>query len=363
MMQDDSVDQPEADEDEFARGPGRIITAAVQILSDGKSRKTEELLRDAVRAKLIAPETTQNQVAVDLRSYIFRYVATGRSPVIVEDKVTHEFRLNGPVDDWPSVTLAPRPRYMDEKAIQATEHRLRRTAVGTDPAAFEEAVCDAFAMLGFVATHVGGLAEPDGKLEAPLGPLSYSVILECKSTPTAEIVRNAQPEEPARFRDAVGAEYALLVGPVFKEDVHLREELVSHKVSLWAIDDILTALRNDVNPLECRELFAPGIVRERLATLEWERSHGAEKRAKVVQDILRREGYASQRALTGHIAPADAPLLTLDAAMILVEAELRRLNVSKFATRAEVETAMSDLIRAGEAVTVPGREGIVIVRG
>ena len=299
---------------------------------------------------------------MDLRAYVFRMLATGRSPVIIENVKTHEFRLNRPVDDWPDVMLPRRPRYIAEATIQAAEQRMRETAVGKDPAAFEIAVCDAFELLGFTTMHVGGLGAPDGRLDAPLGPLAYSAIVECKSTPTAPTVRNSQPEEPAKFRDEFGTDFALLVGPRFEEEQRLRDELATHNVSLWTIDDIVTAIQNDVDTYECRELFAAGFVRDRLAALEWERMHGTEKRARIVRDILLREGYAAQRRLVGHIAPVEAPVLSLDAAMVLVEAELQKASVTSMATRSEVQVAMNDLLRAGEAVTVPERDGIVITR-
>ncbi len=359
------ADRFEDSQEFFGRreGSGTIIQAIAQVLSDGKARKAKAIVQDAVAAKLLPANTFANALSVDLRTYIFRALATGRSPLIVEDSRTHEFRLNRPVDDWPKTALRERPRYTSAATIEATEQRLRVTSVGKDSAAFEVAVCDAFALFGFITTHMGGLSAPDGRLDAPLGPLAYSVVLECKSTPSASIVRNAQPEEPAKFCDVLGAQYAVLVGPDFEDTQHLRDELLTHKVSLWTIDDVVTALRNDVDAHECRDLFAPGAVRDRLVALEWERGHGCEKRALVIQDILRREGYAEQCRLVRHIAPDDAPVPTLDAAMILVEEALGKLNVRTVATRDEVRTAMHDLLRAGEAVTVPDREGIVITRG
>lgn len=65
----------------------------------------------------------------------------------------------------------------------------------------------------------------------------------------------------------------------------------------------------------------------------------------------------------GHVAWNDAPVWSLDAAMLLVEAELQKAGISDMATREEVKAAMDDLVRAEEAVAVPGRDGIVIRRG
>jgi hypothetical protein len=56
-------------------------------------------------------------------------------------------------------------------------------------------------------------------------------------------------------------------------------------------------------------------------------------------------------------------VLSLDAAMLMVETELQKAGISDMATRDEIEVAMDDLVRAKEAVAVPSRSGIVIRRG
>ena len=141
------------------------------------------------------------------------------------------------------------------------------------------------------------------------------------------------------------------------------QEIQLHAISVWTVADIITALRNDVDAYECRDLFAPGFVTERLADLVWSRSHGEEKRELVVREILRREGYAAQCTLIGEVTPADAPVLSLDAAMLLVESALRHAGATSGATREEVHAAMEDLVRAREAVRIPDRDGIIIRRG
>ena len=70
---------------------------------------------------------------------------------------------------------------------------------GGDLAAFEIAVCAAFALLGYLAQHVGGNGRPDGILTAPLGRAGYRAIIECKTASPGEIVANPRPEEPAKF--------------------------------------------------------------------------------------------------------------------------------------------------------------------
>jgi hypothetical protein len=366
-MSDDSMtpDGDESDEMFFSRRPGYgvLFSAVTQILSDGKSRSADQILDEAVRAKLMKPTVTRTEIFNNLSIYVQRTRSKGRTPLVILDPLTHEFRLSGPVDSWPAVALAERPRYTDPGALEAIAQRLRAAAVGEDPAAFEQATCDAFEMMGFVTTHIGGLGRPDGIIEAPLGPLSFRAVIECKSVPSGGGVRIPQVQEPAKFRDLANAQFAVLVGPSFKDEVSLRDELKTHKVSLWTIEDVINALRLDVDAFECRELFVPGFVSEPLAALDFQRSHGAEKRVLFVRQVLRREGFATQRSLVGHVAWSEAPVWSLDAAMLLVEAELQKAGISDMATREEVKAAMDDLVRAEEAVAVPGRDGIVIRRG
>jgi hypothetical protein len=280
----------------------------------------------------------------------------------VEDPVSRKFRINRPVDDWPDTTLPPHPRYIEPAALDALAAKLRGTAVGNDATAFEQAVCEAFARLGFVTQHVGGMYAPDGILDAPLGPLAYRAVLECKSAPNVKFVSQPRPEEAAKFRASSNAEFAVLVGPDFHAGESFSQEIQTHAISVWTVEDVITALRIDADTYECRALFAPGFVYDRLADLEWERAHGEEKRAAIVRDIVRREGYAAQSTIVGHVAAADAPVLTLDAAMLLVETALRRAGASACATREEVRDAMDDLVRCREAIRIPDRDGIVIRR-
>jgi hypothetical protein len=338
---------------------GQIIA----LLGDGRPRDSQTILDEGRKKGLFTPATTQRSVYENMLLYIQQEAANGRKPAVVEDPISRKFRINRPVDDWPDVVLAPRPRYIDAAALDAISGRLRATAVGKDSTAFEVAVCDAFALFGFVSQHIGGLYAPDGILDAPLGPLAYRAVLECKSTPHVKFVSQPRPEEAAKFRKASNADFAVLVGPVLHGGPSFAQEIEAHAISVWTVDDVITALRLDVDTYECRDLFAPGFVYERLTDLEWNRSHGPEKRAAVVRRLLRREGYAAQCTIVGEVPAADAPVLSLDAAMLLVETALRREGATAGATREEIQAAMDDLTRSGEALHIPNRNGIVIRRG
>jgi hypothetical protein len=335
----------------------------IALLGDGKPRDAQTILDEGRAHGLFSPATTKQSVYENLLQHIHQEAAGGHKPAVVEDPVTRKFRINRPVDDWPDASLAPHPRYITPAALEAIASTLRATAVASDATAFEEAVCEAFALMGFVTQHVGGMYAPDGILDAPLGPLAYRAIVECKSAPNVKFVSQPRPEEAAKFRASSGADFGVLVGPDFHAGESFSQEIQTHAISVWTVEDLVTALRIDVDTHECRALFAPGFVYDRLADLEWSRTHGAEKRATVVRSILRREGYAAQSALVGHVQPADAPVLTVDAAMLLVETALRREGVTDCASREEIREAMDDLTGANQAVRVPDRDGIVILRG
>jgi hypothetical protein len=357
------------DDDAASRAAGRphanpksFRAQIIAMLGDGKPRDAQTILDEGLAHGLFSPATTKGSVYENILLYIHQEAAGGHKAAIVEDPITRKFRINRPVDDWPDATLAPHPRYISADALESMSQKLRATGDGGDSTAFEQAVCEAFALLGFVTQHVGGMYAPDGILDAPLGPLAYRAVLECKSAPNVKFVSQPRAEEAAKFRDASKADFAVLVGPDFHAGESFSQEIQTHAISVWTIEDVITALRIDVDTYECRELFTPGFVYDRLADLEWSRTHGEEKRAHVVRDILRREGYAAQSTLAGHVAPTDAPVLTLDAAMLLVETALRRAGADACATREEVQDAMDDLVRSHEAIRIPDRNGIIIRR-
>lgn len=286
-------------------------------------------------------------------------VARGQRPEIVEDPITKAFHVNHPVDDWPDVTLPPRSRNISAETLATISGLLRSTATGDDPAAFENAVCDAFTLMGFITTHIGGGGKPDGTLDAPLGPLGYRAILECK-TAESGVAKTVAPSEPAKFREPYGATAALIVAPDIKREATFLAELQTHEIALWTVDDLIEALRNDVDPYECRELFKAGPVHDRLHDLIWNRTHGPEKRAHVIRTLLQRDGFAAQRDLVGRLPWNEMPAITLDIAMVVVEGALRIAGVSGGASREEIRAAMDDLVHSLDAVAVPEHDGIII---
>jgi len=335
------------------------IAAVLAILEDGKPRNTAAILREGIANGTLSHSTPETNLYVNLTDYIARVTMRGERPEFVQDPVTREFRVNHPVDDWPDVVLAPRPRNISTDTLALISERLRSTSTAKDPAAFELAVCDAFSLMGFVATHIGGNAMPDGTLDAPLGPLGYRAILECKTSHSG-VAENVWPAEPAKFREPHGATAAVLVAPGIKHEAMFLAELKAHDVGYWTVDDLILALQHDVDAYECRELFKGGPVHERMRDLIWNRAHGAEKRALVIRRMLQRQAFDAQRDLVGRVPWTEMPVLTLDLAMVLVERALRTAGVSGGATRDEIRAAMDDLVYASDAVALPDRGGIIV---
>ncbi len=236
---------------------GRVIAAAIVLLSDGKPRDADELLAESLRQHLLPATTKRKYVYTSLTEYIARTIGHKRKPAIVQNP-DQRFRINHEPDDWPAFDIAAHDDVSAETAMVV--ERLQATAVGGDPTAFEIAVCDAFARLGFRACHLGDRAAPDGYADAQLGVLGYRVMLECKTGSYA--VTRPSVFEAAKYRDAYHAQYCAIVGPAFGPEVELATELQNHKVSAWSVHDLTTLLRMRSNPHEMHPLFVPGFAED-----------------------------------------------------------------------------------------------------
>lgn len=318
---------------------GRVLQAALQILQDGVPREAKQILQEAIAQKLLPPSTLTKYVYTSLLEYIVRTSGHGHRPAIVQDE-DRRFRINEPPDNWPA--LAPPPQDPPiAPPTQALIDRLAQTVRGSDPAAFELAVCDAFAQLGFRTTHVGGHQNPDGYADAQLGTLGYRVMLECKTG--AGDVTNPDAVEASKYRAPYDAQYCALIGPGFAEDAELGSELATHGVSAWTVDDLQRLLRVESNPYEMLTLLKPGFVADVIDTLLWNRVHGETKRLQLVCRYLCEGGWAAQAAAAKQGPPQNAPLLTIDAAMLLVDQRLADEGSDASCTREEVQLAFEYL--------------------
>jgi hypothetical protein len=339
--------------------PGHIIDVALLVLSDGHPRTGDEIWAEGRRRHFLAT-TAKKDVYVALIAYIERHSGQGRWSVIVQD-VDRRFRLNHPLDDWPDPkrALPSRKPVVNFEALRDALHKTQR---GDDAAAYEIAVLNAFQALGFVVQHIGGNGAPDGVLDAPLGPLGYRVMMECKRA-KVQWVLMPDAAEAARYREPFGAKYSIMVGPAFENGTNLRDELLAHRVSCWESDDVVLCLERAYDVVEMEALFAPGFVRQHIDDVLWEREHGLPKRTAVVCDLLHESAPRIQMP-TGANA-AEVPRLDVNAALLLVDGALTALGAHVPCTHADIEAAFRHLTDplVGEAVYAdPARTAIVLRR-
>lgn len=338
-------------------GPrGHIITAAIQILDDGKARTAAEILAAALERNLVPPETKPHYIYTALFEYIARQLGRGRKPPIVQD-AQRRFRINEPPDDWPDL-LPSGPTAGDD--VPALCDRLEQSATGPDPAAFEAAVCDAFAHLGFLTQHLGQHGQPDGIGDAILGPLGYRVILECKTAKS--IVTQPDAAEVAKFREAFSGDRCVLVGPDFSGELELLGELQTHRVTALAVGELQTLLHIGANALEVQRILEPGFASDLIGDLLWERRHGAAKHVATVAALIAREGWTAQETAAAQGGAANAPRLTVDAAMLLVDAALKAAGSTQACTRDEVVAAFAWLTNPNVHTAVD-YDGTIVLLG
>ena len=335
---------------------GRIINAAIAILSDGGSLTADDLCAQAIKRGLIPAQTQRKYVYSALIEYIARAMGRGRKPPIVQDE-QRRFRINETPDDWPD--LVPPAQPAPDAQAQALCDRLESTGSGDDPAAFETAVCDAFAHLGFLTQHLGGHGQPDGVADAILGPLGYRIAIECKTAKT--IVTQPDCAEAAREVGELAAQYGVLVGPAFSDETDLLSELQTHKITALTVADLQTLLHLAATPLDVQTILVPGYAADVVPDLLWQRRHGAAKRVATVARIVQTEGWKAQQTAAEQGGPANAPHLTLDAAMLLVDASLRAAGSTESCTREEVQSAFAYLTNPIIAKAASSGDAIVIV--
>jgi DNA primase len=334
-----------------------VIQIAYQILSDGKPRSADEIIADAIAKGVWPKDKTRKYLYVMLKMYVEKTLARGRQPLLVQDP-DRRFRLNHAPDDNPD----PKPAALWTVPTALIE-QLRTAASGNDSEAFELAVCAAFVPLGFKTTHVGGTANPDGYADAELGPLGYRFMIECKTS--WKPMQRPDIFEASKFREQFSAQYAIIIAPAFGDDKVIADECRNHGVSAWSVDDLCRLLELGATALELRPMLEPGIAENARAEVEWNREHGAAKRANVICDGLVEAGWNAQVAAAEFHAPAQSPLLTEDAGMLLVDEYLRSHGSHTPCSRAEIRDAFAYLTnpRVGCAVwTDTSRVAIVVTR-
>lgn len=322
--------------------PSPIIDAALAVLADGKARTADEILAAATARGLFTADMTRKRVYTALSQYVERALGRGRKPQILEDE-QHRFRLNHPLDDWPNLDLTGLPPLAHNRTtsaeVQQTIDTLRATSTGTDPTAFEKAVCDAFNHLGFKATHVGGNGQPDGYADALLGPLAYRIMIECKLSADIGDSHSAAAAEAAKFKQAFAGDYCILVAPSYEGEVTFASELQVHNVTAWTVDDIANVLQIGCDALDLRDLLAAGFAEDVLSDFMWDRTHGRAKRLRVIASVILQEARRQQRLDSALGNAAQAPHVDIDVAMSMVNTYLGASGATTGCVREDVEAA------------------------
>lgn len=339
---------------------GHIINAAIEILSDcGKALTSQEILDEALKRRLVPPQTQNKYVYSALIEYIARQKGRDRKPPIVQDE-RRRFRINEPPDTWPDIVALPQ-RPVDE-AAQALCDRLTATAKGPDPTAFETAVCDALAHLGFLTQHFGERGQPDGVADAVLGSLGYRVLLECKTATSRDgVVPKPDAMETAKFRDAFHADKCLMIAPLWPDLIEFLSELRTHEVTAMAVPELQTLLHLGANALEVKRVLEPGFACDVIFDVLWNRKHGEPKHVAATALLVQREGWKAQLTAASEGGSATAPRLTVDAAMLVVDEALRAAGSTQACTREEVAQAFAWLSSPNVALATMENDALVVL--
>ena len=352
-----------------------MLAAIRTLLADGKAHSAEELCALGIRQGLLAESTIPNYVRNAIKTLLDRQRDRGEAPefVLLRDG---RYRLDLPVDAFAG---HDDPVPVDH-AIEALIVRLAASAYRGTPlepgdgpnigAPFERDVAAAFTVLGLRAERLGGEGAPDVVATAPLGDRAYTVVVECKTVAGADdVVTNPVAQEAGRLRDAVGGDYAVLIGPAFPHSDEIDGELATHRVALWTVGDLGVLLRahatHAIRWSRLVPLFAPGRASAAIAAFAYAHLHGERKRAHVAYRYVLEEGLRYQELLASadpEVQKTSAPL-TVEALAVLAnerlarEGELGRVSIDDvrgavaYGTHPLVDTMAVD----GERVTVEMR--------
>jgi hypothetical protein len=364
-------------------GHGAVLAAVRTLLADGKAHSVDELCALGIQHGLLAESTIPNYVRNAIKTLLDRQRDRGEVPEFVQLR-DGRYRLDLPVDAFAGHD-DPVPA---DPAIAALVARLAASAYGKaalEPgdganigAPFERDIAAAFAALGLRAERFGGEGAPDVVVTAPLGDRAYTVVVECKTVTGADgVVKNPVAQEAGRLRDAVGGDYAVLIGPAFPHSDEIDGELATHRVALWTVDDLGVLLRahatHAIRWSRLVPLFAPGRMSAAIAAFAYAHVHGERKRAHVAYRYVLEEGLRYQELLASadpEVQRTSAPL-TVEALAVLVnerlarEGELGRVSIEDvrgavvYGTHPLVDTMAVD----GERVTVEMRSAERRARG
>ncbi len=283
-------------------GHGQILAAVRAILADERAHSAADICSSAIARGLLPKSTIPAYVQHGIATLLDRQRDRGEKLefLLLPDGT---YRLNVPVNPFAGHV---EPQH-DRTVLDALIAQLRAAVVRNVPAdpadgpnigaPFERAVAEALAYLGLGAQRLGAEGEPDVVATAPLGALAYQVAFECKTVASMKLHgSSAFVAEAARMRDAVGATYAVLLGLDFPDERSIAEELETHRVALWTIEDLIAVLECQLDhPImwsQLAPLFAPGRAADAVTTFRAEHLHGAHQRAHIVLRYVMQEGLA-----------------------------------------------------------------------
>jgi hypothetical protein len=189
----------------------------------------------------------------------------------------------------PAAATAP-PVRLGGAADQICDRIVADQRKSSSPQLFEQDLSDAFAYLGFDARHVGGSREADIVLTAPLGQLSYSVVVDAKTAQSGRIpdsqinwsvVANYQKNRAATFAAVVGEDFSGGQLRAFADQYG-----VTLVTTAMLCEVVRLHARAPYNLLDLKDLFkAPGLATDGVAALR-ERHRATEQHWRLVAEIV-----------------------------------------------------------------------------
>ena len=182
---------------------------------------------------------------------------------------------------YSAATSAPIVPIGSSTVDQLARELLTAQTDSKNPTRFEQAVRDAFDLLGFEATRLGGSGETDVYLVARAGAELYRVVVDAKSSGNARVTEGQINWVSVRdHRMHREAQHVLVVAPGFAAG-NLLTRASEYQVALLQAEDLAQVVRwHAVTPfslIELRPLFeGPGHVTQALEDLR--RMHDATAR-------------------------------------------------------------------------------------
>ena len=227
------------------------ITAAPSKFSATKAATADDPLAQALAQASPAANDAQIRLFSPHRVHRAQLGRAGNRP---SSRCAASFRINEPADDWPDIVPVSQPA--GDEASRALAERLEATSTATDPAAFEAAVCDVFAHLGFLRSTSAPTASPTG-LRTQFSD-GAAIVSWSNVRPLKKIVPRPDVAEAAKFREAFGADRCALVGPMFSDETELLDELQTHGVTALTVPDLQTLLHIAADAVELERVLVPG---------------------------------------------------------------------------------------------------------